>query len=394
MLNYRLEGLSIQNSNPQKPIEDAYVVTSVGKDQEVIAVLDGATGRYGLSGKIASETFQQELETMQEKDTLLEVLERANQKLASKAIAKFEELIAQKALPADFIEQYRSIQETDPQEIITKIDPAYSTSTAGVIIKIDRRKDEMELVQTGDCMAIAKMEDGQIQPLTKDHVAKSDLFSYHAQQIARDQLMKEQNIKNLSNLSTEEYQAFQSEVQKRMELTLKTGRRNANHTGSSPISGGAVLLSNEHDQGSSYAYPIFNGVPIDLTLHHQTIPLKNINELLLLSDGLVVPQPRIGADGWQLAGELVFNEEGKGLNSLLEIVQLIETIDPRMEYFKDRVKPDDDKTAIHLCFERSRSQHPLQTKLQQRAEADRPTLEVQLISDRDHADVTFSYQTR
>lgn len=341
----RYEGFSIKNGNPKKKNEDAMVI-----QEKLFAVLDGATGQGGLDGKLASETIKKVLESKREDESLLDVVARANRELAEVAVEKFEEKMQQGGLPEEVVAKYlQGIEEKKraargraltAEEKVICIDPAYSTATCGAIMQIDPRKETAEIVQVGDCMVAVQRMNGQVEVLTEDLVARSDYFSYLDYQRAGDELLKrllEQQPSSVSRfyaLSAQQQQNMHNQKRSLIKLALHIGRTNANN----PL--------------SPYSYPVFNGTLLNLQEHYQQITLKDVQSIVLLSDGLLISQPKISPDmrkAWKQTAEAAFQIGPEGL---LGIVQWQTAVDPYAQYFVDRLKPDDDKTILKIDLER------------------------------------------
>jgi hypothetical protein len=67
-----------KGSNPVN--EDALVIN---EDKKIFAVIDGATGLEGLSGKIAAEIVRNSLEKMSVNESLKDVIKMANLRLSA-----------------------------------------------------------------------------------------------------------------------------------------------------------------------------------------------------------------------------------------------------------------------------------------------------------------------
>lgn len=343
----QLNGFSIRNGNPKKDNEDGIVI-----HHHLFAVLDGATGQGGLDGKLASKTIEGVLVSKEEDESLLEVVERANRTLAEVAVEKFEQMIEKRELPSEVVAKYHqgidekkkmlNGRELTAEEKVTCIHPAYSTATCGAIMQIDPRKETAEIVQVGDCMVAVQRMDGQVEVLTEDLVARSDYFSYLDYQRAGSELLKRLPPRQLSSisqfyaLSKQKQQYMHNQNRSLIKPTLHIGRTNANN----PV--------------STYSYPVFNGTPLNLQEHYQQISLKDVQSIVLLSDGLLISQPKISPDmrkAWQQTAEAAFQ---KGPEGLLGIVQWQTAVDPYAQYFVDRLKPDDDKTILKIDLEREK----------------------------------------
>lgn len=386
MYRYNVEALSMKNSGV-KANEDRYVWIEAPGGVKIAAVFDGATGRGGVDGATASSVFAEVLQTKRVDESLMQVVERANHQLAEVVVNKFEELLRhndklpeEQKLPNEVIDKYNSARTQNlamtAQEKIIHIDPAFNTATCGAIVLIDEKKQEAEIIQTGDCMVGIQGTNGKIELLTEDSVSRSDYFSYLHQAIAVDELT-ENAKKAFDQLTESEKKLFQQNVSKQIEPTLKTGRNNANNP------------------DSQYSYSVFNGVPIDLTKHHQKVSLQDSAGLVLLSDGLVIPQVNFQSQtdrGWQKAIETAFK---KGIRGLLAVVDLLEKADPHMKLLTDRLKATDDKTAMRIMFERENERNTdVQTKLAQRAEKDIPDFSSIKVKEKNDRGVYESFQTR
>lgn len=336
----RHEGFSLKNGSP-KDNEDGMVITD-----QLFAVLDGATARNGLDGKLASETLRNVLASKRSDESLLQVVERANRQLAEEVVKNFENQLNK--LPDDVVERYKQELEKKAsvgkklttEDKITCIDPSYSTATCGAIIQIHPEKEMAEIVQVGDCMVAIQQRNGQVEVLTQDHVAGSDFFSYVDFQMGLSEelnrLSPSERLPLYSRfyaLSPQDQKDIHNRVRGAIKPTLDVGRKNANNP------------------ESRHSYPVFNGTPLNLEDHYQQTSLKNVKRILLLSDGLLISQPTISFDmqkAWQLTAEMAFK---RGLKELLGVVQWQTKVDPYSVIFQDRLKPDDDKTALMIDLE-------------------------------------------
>jgi hypothetical protein len=324
----------------------------------LFAVLDGATGQGGLDGKLASKTIKEVLESKREDESLLDVVARASRKLAEVAVEKFEEKMQQGGLREEVVAKYlQGIEEKKraargraltAEEKVTCIDPAYSTATCGAIMLIDPHKETAEIFQVGDCMVAVQRENGQVDVLTEDCVARSDFFSYLDYQKAVEELMKRLpprqlfSISQFYALSKEEQEKMHKEAREMIKSTLRIGRMNANNPN-----------VRKDDPTFDISYPVFNGTPLNLKDHYKNISLKDVKSIVMLSDGLLISQPKISQsmkEAWKLTAKAVFS---KGLKGLLGIIQWQEIVDPFARFFRDRLKPDDDKTILKMDLERT-----------------------------------------
>lgn len=267
--------------------EDAYVENL---ERKLFAVIDGATGVGGLSGKIAAETMQHRLNTGNVADSFISLIQKGNTDLA----------------------------ERTKQELGQEINaiPKEKRSTCGMAA-IQIHETYMEYAQSGDCMIFVKYRDGGIQALSYDHVmrldekALSDLYESISWRIGAD-------------VSGEAFQKVYQEEKERIIPALAANRRKLNTV-----------------QG----YSIMDGTAAAMDfLSYGRIPLQQVEKVLLLTDGMQI----YGVDGdtW---GETAMYAMEYGVERLLSYVVQQEGSDISLQRYP-RFKHADDKTGILLEY--------------------------------------------
>ncbi|MFD1451318.1 PP2C family serine/threonine-protein phosphatase [Oceanobacillus sojae] len=270
-----------QGSNPVN--EDAYVVN---QKKELFAVIDGATGLGGLSGKIAAETIQNCFDTGNFEDSLIKRISKGNTDLAKKT------------------------KQELGQEIETI---AKEKRSACGIAAIQIHENYMEYAQSGDCMIFVAYQDGGVQTLSYDHVMRldqkaiSELYGAIAKRVNQE-------------IDGEAFQEIYQEEKERIIPILKANREKLNTRG---------------------GYSIIDGTTEAMEyLTSGRVPLHQVEKILLITDGMQLH----GVDGniWKETANFAFQY---GIDSLLDYVVQQEGTDIFLRNYP-RLKHADDKTGI------------------------------------------------
>lgn len=277
-------------SNPTN--EDAYVINETNN---IFSAIDGATGLGGLSGKIAAETIGHALNRYSTFDTLLDCIKKGNNDLGVKTNKEFGSTI-----------------ESIPKE---------NRSTCGIAaIKINDKN--LEYVHAGDCMIFIKYQDGEIRSLTHEHLFKLDSVAIEMMHGKIMDRYKQGKIPNENN--EEDVKKFLNEIRAEILPTLIENRKKLNTKNGYSIIDGSLEAMDYVEFGK--------------------VPLLNITEILLLTDGMQLPSqnPTVGYSIWTESAKYAFNH---GVETLKKhIIQLEQSDKICIKY--PRLKLADDKTGI------------------------------------------------
>ncbi|OUM84399.1 MAG: hypothetical protein BAA01_00815 [Bacillus thermozeamaize] len=283
--------------------EDAYVAD---EQKGVYAVIDGATGLDGLSGKLAAETIQNALQKMCATDSLLESVLKGNQTLGALAANEYG---------------VSSISEI----------PKEKRSSCGMAA-IRIRDGRMDYVHAGDCMLFLQYEDGTIRHLTHDHLFRLDACSI-------------------------------AELKKRWDSKLQPGE-NPNHWEPEKMSSAfkkireeikPVLKENRNKLNTPQGYCALDGSDeVPRHIEYGSVNLFHVKKILLLSDGLqLIHIEGSGFKVWDETARFAFQH---GLRQLEKTVTAMELDDPAC-FTYPRLKPADDKTGILIHFHDDETAH-------------------------------------
>ncbi|MYL46770.1 hypothetical protein GLV94_14055 [Virgibacillus halodenitrificans] len=270
-----------------KPINEDCIV--VNERAKVFAAIDGATGLAGVPGYLASRTLQEELEKMKVTDCLYEYMKQANKRLGLNMVNYYEEKIG--------LLDNKSIEEI----------PSKLRSTSGIAaVKIEANGKGLNYVHAGDCMLFLKYKNGETQKFTYDGV---------------------------SYFENEAIEAMIELREKNPSISLKEIGNQIR----------PILLANRDKLNTPDGYGIFDGRGQALNyISYGRISLQQVQKILLVSDGLLLPSKGNERDEWLQTAELAFRQ---GLNSLLEEVESREEQDEECRVYP-RLKTRDDKTGI------------------------------------------------
>lgn len=266
-------------------------------EKGIFAVMDGATGLGKLTGELAAQTIRDRLQEIQPEENLLDVTLSANQLLGK---------------------QVREMMGVERVEEIPKTD----RSTTGLVSMRILENDTMEYVQSGDCMIIVEYEEGVIRMLTHDSLSPLDTIGIRE----RARLLQQKaGIENPNSWTEAKRKQVNQEIWHELQEILQRHRNRLNTTAGYPVLDGS----------SEAEHMISFGI----------IPLIRVRKILLLSDGLVLPQQKASADEmWMETAKVAFSQ---GLLALYEQVNSLEEADP-MCYLYPRFKKADDKTGIMI----------------------------------------------
>ncbi|WP_080843944.1 hypothetical protein [Cytobacillus gottheilii] len=279
--------------------EDAIVLN---KEEDIFAVIDGATGLGGLSGAIAANIIKESLE--QKSDlTLLERVKNGN--------AMLQQAVEQ---------QYENISF---EQI-----PKYKRSSCGIsAIHIHRDATGnpafLEYVSAGDCMLFLQFSDDSIRQVTYDHIDRLDLAVISKIETKWRTL---EGTEPLETLSPERKKQKQTEFRQEEEELLRSNRNKLN---------------------TYEGYGIIDGdQKADQFLESGKIPLIAVKQILLISDGLKLHHHRDhpSQNTWIQSAEKAFTD---GLQQLEQDIIKTEAADFACIYYP-RLKQHDDKSGILL----------------------------------------------
>jgi serine/threonine protein phosphatase PrpC len=177
-------------------------------------------------------------------------------------------------------------------------------SAAFVAVRISETK--LDYVQAGDCMLFVKYKDGQIRPLTHDHVCRFDAIT----------LQKLLEGKRLGYRDSEEL--FQYVLP-----TVRENKKNANEVDGYSVLNGERNLVNFLEKG--------------------TINLADAERIYMISDGLFYPSMDVDSKTeWK---DIVSKIDHMGLVNYAKHIIELEESDPKCQKYP-RLKKSDDKTGI------------------------------------------------
>jgi serine/threonine protein phosphatase PrpC len=277
--------------------EDAYVIN---RERGIFAAIDGATGLGGLSGDVAAKIVKDNLQK-DSNTTLKEKVQAGNTQLRNKT----EQLTNQ------------SLQNI----------PKHERSTCG-LAAIQLNPYTLDYISYGDCMLILQYADYSIRIVTYDHL---DVLDSKSIQRLHQMLEKEEATRKLELNKLPEEQ---------IELIYKKNRSNLT----------PLLQENRNKLNTKEGYGIIDGSKESLEfMEYGSIPLINVQKILLLSDGLKMHNHRndtTNKNGWELSANIAFRH---GIKELFNQIMKIEVSDPAcVEY--PRLKQHDDKTGILISF--------------------------------------------
>lgn len=279
---------TIYEKGSGKENEDGFVIN---KEAGLFAVLDGATAlvKNNVTGATASSIVKAVLDKENHEGNLLTTILKANRILGTRVLEYFKE------------QGYKNV------ESIPKVE---RSTTGAIAIKIHHNR--LEYVQAGDCMLFVQYENGEIRTLTYDQVSALDQLSIEKAQEVHSKLEKQEPKGDIHQI-----------VRERILPIIKKNRNMLNT-----------------DQG----YGILDGSKeAERFLESGSITLNNVKKILLLSDGLQLPNVKAGGIAcWEETAKLAFD---KGLEHLYQTVQGMEDSDPEGKVYP-RLKPSDDKTGI------------------------------------------------
>ena len=271
--------------------EDSCVVHEAA---QVFAAIDGATGLFGAPGYLASHTLQEELLRMTESSSLYQSIQQANEKLGSKMVDYYETHIGKLASP-----------------VISDVPKSQRSTTGIAAVKIHPEGKRLEYVHAGDCMLFLRYKNGEIRSVTYDGIHSFDDLAIREMIRLREEnlIISQQEIGNYVN---------------------------------------PILLSNKEKLNTIEGYGIIDGSEDALDyISHGTLPLNQVTDLLLVSDGLLLPTDGRITDIWMETAQLAFEH---GLDSLGAAVEKREEQDADCKMYP-RFKQRDDKTGILLKLE-------------------------------------------
>jgi hypothetical protein len=280
--------------------EDTYVIN---KEQGIFAVIDGATGLDGLSGSIASGIIRKALQ--EEEGGLLERVLKGNATLAEKAVEAIHD------------PKVNSIQDIEKQQ-------RSCCAMAAIELSTSSRHDviKMNYVTAADCLLFVQYKNGHIHQVNYDDI---DHFDQKGLDLAMEQwknhVIEDENPNDWESL--------------KITQTMKGIREIVD----------PILLQNRKSLNTSEGYGIIDGSPeVGDFLATGTIPLVNVQKILLLTDGLKIHSHRHEKieNEWLHTAKLAFEH---GLDYLEKEILDIEENDPAC-YEYPRFKQHDDKTGI------------------------------------------------
>ncbi|WP_226086082.1 protein phosphatase 2C domain-containing protein [Mesobacillus sp. S13] len=269
--------------------EDDFILD---QNNNIYAVIDGATGLGGLSGKIASSIIKEGLLLDENQGTLLEKAEFANRLLGKRTV------------------------ELTNKESMSHLPKEQRSSCGIAAVKIKMEQSKMEYIHAGDCMLFIQYTDGSVRSLTKDHISPLDSIA-----ITEFERLLKTNLSDLSDVSIEQAKEILDRERTGILDLLRENRAKLNTLG------GYGILDGSEDATQFIEYGI--------------ISLNRVHQILLLSDGLQIP-----SCSWEETAGFAFDN---GLEPLLKKINDLEMNDLLCLNYP-RLKIADDKTGILLTF--------------------------------------------
>lgn len=281
--------------------EDAYVVD---QGRGIFAVIDGATGLSGLSGKIASEILSHALQ--EDNGDILQRVLKGNSILGDKAVEAFQD------------PHIKSLEEIEKHLrsccALAAIEIKKSSSSQRLL--------KMNYVAVADCMLFIQYHNGDIHQVSYDDI---DYFDQKGLDLVNEfwkSLLAEGE-------NPSEWEGFKiDEVMENIRALVNP-----------------ALEQNRSRLNTSEGYSVIDGsLEVEDFLTVGTIPLNNVRKILLLTDGLKIHSYRNKKieNEWLYTARLAFE---KGLAYLEKTILTIEEKD-RACYDYPRYKQHDDKTGI------------------------------------------------
>jgi len=292
-MRYTFEKVYTKGVN--KVNEDAYLADL---DQGIFAVMDGATGLGGLSGKIAANTVQETIQNIQTGQSLWDCVAEANTRLGR--IVSAEASVT-------------SVEEIEK----------HNRSTCGMAA-ISINPTHMTYVHAGDCMIFIRYSNREVRCVTYDSVSVVDSVPIH---LVHDSMKQKLQGVDSATWDGEQIQQF-----------LADGITDVK----------PILVHNRNKLNTPDGYSIIDGSDNAMQhLDYGTIALHNATHILLLSDGLQLPSEKsTGQTGWMETAEFAFKH---GLKRLEQEVAEMEHGDP-LCFKYPRLKAADDKTGILISL--------------------------------------------
>ncbi|MCD5324114.1 MULTISPECIES: protein phosphatase 2C domain-containing protein [Pontibacillus] len=270
-----------------RPMNEDRVVLHEEADR--YAVVDGATGIDGIPGELAASVLAQNMEQPPGEVELLSIVKVANETLGRKNVREY----GGDASIADVPKEARS-----------------TCGIAAIQLNEDRT---LSYVQTGDCMIFVQYKDGSIRALTYDHVAQFDDIALKRLEETRERASGGQLLNDA---------IFEQEIK-------------------------PILLDNRRKLNTKEGYPILDGSEEALDfLDWGTLPLLNVDRLLLLSDGLQLPDGKGDGEIWMETARYAFTY---GLEALRDRVHQMEEEDSDCLKYP-RFKKADDKSGVLISL--------------------------------------------
>jgi serine/threonine protein phosphatase PrpC len=284
-----------------KTVENVYEkgINNINEDELILdhskrlyAVIDGATGLGGLSGKLAASTIKDGLLDDEGQGSLLEKAQFANELLGKRTV------------------------EFTKQDSISQL-PKEDRSSCGIAaINIIEETNQLEYIHAGDCMLFLQYADGTIRTMTYDHIFPLDSIA-----ITKFQQLLKTNLLNESNVTVDQAKELLDRERIGILDILRENRAKLNTLG------GYGILDGTEEANQFIEYGVMS--------------LNKVHKILLLSDGLQIPSAT-----WDETAQFAFDN---GLEPLLRKVNDLEMNDLLcLDY--PRLKIADDKTGILLTL--------------------------------------------
>ncbi|KGP74703.1 PP2C family serine/threonine-protein phosphatase [Pontibacillus yanchengensis] len=280
------QGVGVEN-------EDAYVLN---EEAGIYAVIDGATGIGGLPGKLSSATMKEAMDAAESGMSLFKEVSRANQEVGK-----------------------RNAEQTGHHHIEDV--PRQDRSTCGMAAIKLYESGQMEFAHAGDCMLFIEYNNDDIRCVTYDHVSKFDSVTIASVEQAWENIL--QSGENPNTWPQEKFIQTLKDIRTQNMPILKRNRSNIN---------------------KKHGYSIIDGSKdAEQFMEHGKLYLHNATRILMLSDGLQLPDSKAnGQEVWVETAKYAFEH---GLEKLQERVNDLEETDPACIQYP-RLKQADDKTGV------------------------------------------------
>lgn len=183
------------------------------------------------------------------------------------------------------------------------------------IAKVNERERVVDLVQTGDCFALWIEKDGNIG-VTPNQLKNHGDERYKEVLSLQHKIATEKYGIALEELTPEQHQEVIAEMWVQFHPILEQARLKDTNNPASPAGFGAL-----------------NGQPeLEKMIFYQKLPMEKLTDLILLTDGLVLPMGTRGKTEEEISQELVGLYQQGGIFKLYEEAVKIEKSTEKINY--------------------------------------------------------------